>query len=181
MRAVRSSTQSAPATGPHDGLGVPRLAAPQDTHPPMSDPVPFDDFDRRWALRTLSRAIGWKRLVSWDPATHTLRAIFEVRPEFCHTRGTVAQGGFVTAWLDAAMAQAMMRDTGFEFNIATLELKVSFLRSVPPGEVLAKAHILKRGRRVAFFEAQLFDTSETELFATATSTGLVVPFVIEEE
>jgi len=147
----------------------------------MSDSGFFDDFDRLWSQRDLSRAIGWKRLMSWDGRARTLRAMFEVRPEFCHSGGTIAQGGFVTAWLDASMAQATMRDTGFESNIATLELKVSFLKAVPPGEVLAEGRVLRRGKRVVFLEASLFNAAGTELFATATSTGLIVPLVLEKE
>jgi len=147
----------------------------------MTDAAHFDNFDRSWSKRDLSRAIGWKRLVSWDAASRTLQAIFEVRPEFCHSGGTIAQGGFVTAWLDASMAQATMRDTQFESNIATLELKVSFLKSVAPGEVLAEGRVLRRGKRVVFLEGRLFDASGTELLATATSTGLIVPLVRDKE
>ncbi len=143
-------------------------------------PITSERFEEAWSQQPLTRAMGWKRLISWDPDTHTLRALFEVRPEFCHTRGTIAQGGFVTAWLDASMAQAMMRDTHFESNVATLELKVSFLKAVGQGEVLTEARVIKRGRRVAFMEASLFSADGAELLATATSTGLVVPFVTEE-
>ena len=139
----------------------------------MSDSAHFDDFDRKWSQRDLSRAIGWKRVVSWDADSRALRALYEVRPEFCHSGGTIAQGGFVTAWLDASMAQATMRDTNFESNIATLELKVSFLKAVPPGEVLAEGRVLRRGRRVVFLEASLFNADGTELLATATSTGQI--------
>lgn len=145
----------------------------------MSDSAHFDDFDRKWSQRDLSRAIGWKRVVSWDANSRTLRALYEVRPEFCHSGGTIAQGGFVTAWLDASMAQATMRDTNFESNIATLELKVSFLKAVPPGDVLAEGRVLRRGRRVVFLEASLFNADGTDLLATATSTGLIVPLVRE--
>jgi uncharacterized protein (TIGR00369 family) len=146
----------------------------------MSDSAHFDDFDRVWSQRDLSRAIGWKRLSSWDSSTRTLRAVFEVRPEFCHSGGTIAQGGFVTAWLDASMAQATMRDTNFESNIATLEIKVSFLKAVPPGDVLAEGRVLRRGRRVVFLEASLFNADGTELLATASSSGLIVPLVLDK-
>lgn len=140
----------------------------------------FDQHDALWNQQPLTRAIGWKRLVSWDRLTRTLCAVYEVRPEFCHTRGTIAQGGFVTAWLDSSMAQALMRDTEFRENIATLELKVSFLKAAGPGEVLTQARVLKRGRRVAFLEAQLFSADGKEVLATATSTGLIIPLVSEE-
>ena len=147
----------------------------------MFDSAHFDDFDRVWSQRDLSRAIGWKRLKSWDSSARTLRAIFEARPEFCHSGGTIAQGGFITAWLDASMAQAIMRDTQFQSNIATLELKVSFLKAVPPGEVLAEGRVLRRGKRVVFLEGSLFNLDGTELLATATSTGLIVPLVLDKE
>ena len=169
----------------------------------MSDSAHFDDFDRKWSQRDLSRAIGWKRVVSWDADSRALRALYEVRPEFCHSGGTIAQGGFVTAWLDASMAQATMRDTNFESNIATLELKVfgadqteveddatwainpySFIHGFiawGDGEVLAEGRVLRRGRRVVFLEASLFNADGTELLATATSTGLIVPLFREKE
>jgi uncharacterized protein (TIGR00369 family) len=154
----------------------------------MQDPVPrnappnapFDEHEAAWNRQPLNRAIGWKKLIAWDARTRTLRALYEVRPEFCHTRGTIAQGGFVTAWLDATMAQALMRDTDFAENIATLEIKVSFLKAVGPGEVLAEARILRRGRRVAFLEATLMSTDGSEVLATATSTGLIVALTAEE-
>lgn len=109
-----------------------------------------DAYDALWNKQPLTRAIGWKRLVSWDAHSRTLQALYEVRPEFCHTRGTIAQGGFVTAWLDSSMAQALMRDTGFKENIATLELKVSFLKAVGQGEVLTEARVLKRAAGCVF-------------------------------
>jgi len=135
-----------------------------------------DQFDKTWAERPLSQSIGWKKLLAWDPAARCARILFEVRPEFCHTNGTIAQGGFVTAWLDAAMANAMIRDSNTELNIATLELKVTFIKAVPPGEVIAEGRVIRRGRRVAFLEAKLTDTAGSELLATASSTGLVIPF-----
>ncbi|MBK8763747.1 MAG: PaaI family thioesterase [Burkholderiaceae bacterium] len=72
-------------------------------------------------------SLGGFRILSWDATKRTLRAAFTVRREFCHTNGTIAQGGFITAWMDAAMAHAVMYDTDNQFSVASLEIKVSFL------------------------------------------------------
>ena len=109
-----------------------------------------------------------------------MRALYEVRPEFCHTRGTIAQGGFVTSWLDSSMAQSIMRDSNFEHSIATLELKVNFIKAVGPGLVMTEAHVIRRGKRVAFLEAKLFSADGSDLLSTASSTGLIVPFPLHE-
>jgi acyl-coenzyme A thioesterase PaaI-like protein len=58
---------------------------------------------------------------------------------------------------------------------------VSFLKAVPPGDVLAEGRVLRRGRRVVFLEASLFNADGTELLATASSTGLIVPLVLDKE
>ena len=121
----------------------------------------------------LWESLGGFRIQSWDPKRRALRAAFTVRPEFCHTNGTVAQGGFITAWMDAAMAQAVMYDTDNQFSVASLEIKVSFLERVGPGEGIAEGRVIRRGKRVAFLEAELFD-SQGRVAAMASSTGMII-------
>ncbi len=125
--------------------------------------------------RPLGHAIGLKGLLAHDAKNRSVRLAYEVRPDFCHSNGRIAQGGFVTAWLDHAMASAVVHDSGGEFNIASLEIKVSFLEAVSPGAVIAEGRVIRRGKRVAFLEARLFDTNE-RLLATASSSGLLVPY-----
>lgn len=122
----------------------------------------------------LWESLGGFRIMSWDSRRRALRAAFTVRPEFCHTNGTVAQGGFITAWMDAAMAHAVMYDTDDQFSVASLEIKVSFLERVGPGEGIAEGRVIRRGKRVAFLEAELFD-SQGRVAAMATSTGMLIP------
>lgn len=134
-----------------------------------------DEFERK--LRSgeaLWDSLGGFRIVSWDPQRHCLRASFTVRPEYCHTNGTIAQGGFITAWLDAAMAQAVVHDSDRQFSVASLEIKVSFLERVGPGPGFAEGRVIRRGKRVAFLEGELFD-AQGRLAAMATSTGMIVP------
>lgn len=122
----------------------------------------------------LMDAIGGCRLLSLDSTRGIVRAEFTARPEFCHTDGTIVQGGFVTAWLDFAMAFATINRTKGASGVASLELKVSFLERVGPGKVIVEGRVLRLGRRVAFLEASLFDAAGRTL-AAATSTAMLIP------
>ncbi len=122
----------------------------------------------------LLESMGFVRIVEADREAGTVVAEFDVQPRFCHTHGTVAQGGFVTAWLDFAMAHAALLRAGHRVDIASLELKVSFLQRVGPGRVLARGRVERMGRRVAFLEATLTGRGGAVL-AKATSSALVLP------
>lgn len=130
--------------------------------------------DRIRSGKALFDAMGGFEVVSWDEAKKELVAAITVRREFCHTNATIAQGGFITAWLDAAMAHAVMHDTDHAQNVASLEIKVSFLEKCGPGPGRVVARINRRGSRVAFLEADLY-TAEGRLAAQATSTGMLIP------
>jgi len=132
--------------------------------------------DSSQGLRTLPAvelldAIGFVRIVSVDREAGIVRAEFDALPRFCHSEGTTVQGGFITAWLDFTMAQAAMSRAAHPIGVASLELKVSFLRRVGPGRVVAEGRVCRLGGRVAFLEASLFDP-QGGLLATASSTAL---------
>ena len=136
-----------------------------------------DEFDAKVRSgRALMEAMGEFHVLSWDPRARILRAGFTVRREFCHTNGTTAQGGFVTAWLDAGRAHAVMHDSEHQLNVASLEIKVSFLQRMGPGPGTVEARVVRRGKRVAFMEAELFD-SEGRMTARASSTGLMTELI----
>lgn len=115
----------------------------------------------------LYEEMGLTRIVSIDPAG---RACLEytARPQQCHSGGVV-QGGFVTGWIDAAMAHAVIAKVGEGVVPMTLELKVSFLGPARPGPVFAEGWIIKSGRTTAFVEGSLKD-AVGNLLATASST-----------
>ncbi|HYP83540.1 PaaI family thioesterase [Variovorax sp.] len=132
-----------------------------------------DDLDARIRSgKALSESMGNFHVTGWDPAGKTLKAAFTVRREYCHTNGTIAQGGFITAWLDAAMAHAVIHDTAHAQSVFSLEIKVSFYEKVGPGEGRVEARVIRRGRRVAFLEASLYNP-EGKLAAEASSTGML--------
>lgn len=132
-----------------------------------------DDLDARIRSgKALSESMGNFHVTGWDPDAKLLKAAFTVRREYCHTNGTIAQGGFITAWLDAAMAHAVMHDSGHRQTVFSLEIKVSFYEKVGPGEGRVEGRVVRRGRRVAFMEASLYNP-EGKLAAQATSTGML--------
>jgi uncharacterized protein (TIGR00369 family) len=88
----------------------------------------------------------------------------------------VVQGGFVTAFADTAMASATITNLqGRKAYTANTELKISFLRGAPVGELLTcTARVIGGGKRVTFVEAEVVD-SEGALVAKASSTYLLTP------
>jgi uncharacterized protein (TIGR00369 family) len=120
----------------------------------------------------LLQSMGFVRIVGFDREAGRLQAEFDALPRFCHTEGTIVQGGFVTAWLDFSMAHAAFLKAGHAVGVASLELKVSFLQRVGPGRVFAEGRVQRLGRRVAFLEARLTDPAGA-LLATASSTAML--------
>jgi uncharacterized protein (TIGR00369 family) len=132
-----------------------------------------DDLDARIRSgRALSESMGNFHVTGWDAERKLLNAAFTVRREYCHTNGTIAQGGFITAWLDAAMAHAVIHETGHAQTVFSLEIKVSFYEKVGPGEGRVEGRVIRRGKRVAFLEASLYNPAG-QLAAEATSTGIL--------
>jgi len=146
----------------------------------MKDDAGMDDGldERIRSGKALSESMGNFHVTGWDAGRRVAHAAFTVRREYCHTNGTIAQGGFITAWLDAAMAHAVMLDTDRRQSVFTLEIKVSFYEKVGPGEGRVEGRVIRRGRRVAFLEASLFNPAG-QLAAQASSTGVLVDLPAE--
>lgn len=136
-----------------------------------------DELDARIRSgKALFESMGNFHVVAYDAAEQSVTAGFTVRREYCHTNGTIAQGGFITAWLDASMAQAVLHATEHAYSVASLEIKVSFLERVGPGEGRAVGRVVRLGKRVAFMEGELFNP-DGKLAAQATSTAVLVPSI----
>ncbi len=134
-----------------------------------------DDLEARIRSgKALFESMGGFHVTGWNPSLKEVTAAFTVKREYCHTNGTIAQGGFITAWLDAAMAHAVLNDSDQALNVASLEIKVSFLERVGPGPGIVHGRVVRRGKRVAFMEGDLYNP-DGKLAAQATSTGMLVP------
>lgn len=118
------------------------------------------------------KSLGFERMV--DRGTESGRAVlhFQATPAMCHS-GNIVQGGFVTGWIDMAMANVLMSQSE-QGNPLSLEIKVSFLASARPGRVIAEAWIERQGRSTAFVEGRLLNEAG-EVLAKASSTMKLIP------
>ena len=123
------------------------------------------------AENSLYEVMGLTRIVTMDGEAGRSCLEYAARAEQCHSGGVV-QGGFVSGWIDAAMAHALIARLGEQVVPMTLELKVSFLAPARPGPVFAEGWIVKAGRSNAFVEGSLKDGAGN-LLATASSTLLL--------
>ena len=119
----------------------------------------------------VGKALGMEKVVDRGESG---RAIihYRARMDMCHSGGIV-QGGFVTGWIDAAMAHVVMAQSEDAANPLSLEIKVSFLRPATPGLIIAEAWIERRGKSIAFLEG-LIRNEKGDVLARATSTMKLV-------
>lgn len=140
----------------------------------MSDAAaPSADADPTTEGRSMLETLGDGQALEMDGEAGRARVQFTCRPEMCHSGG-VAQGGFVTGWIDSAMAHACIARYTTDYWIATLELKVSFFKPAGPGTVIAEGWIERAGKQTVFTEGRLLN-AEGDVLAKATSTIRLVP------
>lgn len=89
------------------------------------------------------------------------------------TRGVVF-GGVITTLVDQALGLAVSCSLADLRAIATLDLRIDYLRPAEPGrELFAHAHCYKVTTHVAFARAVAYDRSEDEPFATCLATFML--------
>jgi acyl-coenzyme A thioesterase PaaI-like protein len=114
--------------------------------------------------------LGFRRWVEMEDGRAT--GEFMAGLHMCHSGGVV-QGGFVTGWIDCAMAYAVYGLGLPDVTPMSLELKISFFAPVRPGLVFAEAWIERRGKSTCFTEGVLRD-ADGAVLAKATSTMRLV-------
>jgi len=82
--------------------------------------------------------------------------------------GGVVHGGVAYSLADSAMAHAILPTLSGTQNCSTIEMKISYLEAVREGTLRREAHIIRRGRRIAFLEAEVTNGEKTIAAATAT-------------
>ncbi|MEM1247716.1 MAG: PaaI family thioesterase [Acidobacteriota bacterium] len=125
---------------------------------------------------SLMAALGNGRVISVDAEKGRAVLEYEALPQFIHAGGAV-QGGFVTGWIDSAMAHAAMAYGGAHTEsswFATLEVKISFYRPAVRGIYRAEGWVEKSGRSACFTGGRLLD-SKGRVIAAGTSTGTWAP------
>tara|TARA_X000001036_G_scaffold156442_1_gene148627 strand:+ start:403 stop:840 length:438 start_codon:yes stop_codon:yes gene_type:complete len=121
----------------------------------------------------LFQGMGFSKILEFSKENQSIKIEYIAEARHCHS-GNIVQGGYVTGWIDSAMAHSVMIPTDFEFSPLTLELKITFLKSANPGIVIAAAKVIKLGKSIAFVEGTLTNESG-DLIAKGTSTNKLVP------
>ena len=103
-----------------------------------------------------------------------LRAVYN--PSFLRPGGTIS-GPVMMGLADAAMYLAVLAKIGPVAMAVTTQLSINFLHKPPPGDLLAKARLLKLGKRLAVGEVSLFSADEMngEVVAHVTCTYSIPP------
>ena len=97
---------------------------------------------------------------------------FLIGEDLTHSNGTIVQGGFITAMLDASMAHLLILKGESKINPLSLNVNVAFLAPGKPGEFIASSQIDRLGKSVAFTSATLHQGDL--LIATASATNKLI-------
>lgn len=144
-----------------------------DNTPTVSDAEMLSRFQNSKKRPPCSDTLGM-HLVEVEQAAQRIRMEFDVSGAFANPTGAV-QGGFIAAMMDEAMSTCCIIASNVTMTAPTLEMKISYLRRLMPGNATVDARILKLGRSAAFMEAECFDDAG-KLVAKATATAIPMPF-----
>ncbi len=87
----------------------------------------------------------------------------------------VIAGGVVTALLDHVCGQAVIAGLDEMSPVATLDLRIDYMRAAEPGmDLFAHAHCYKRTRSIAFVRASAYDHDIADPVATAQAAFMII-------
>jgi uncharacterized protein (TIGR00369 family) len=110
-------------------------------------------------------------VVALEPGKAELK--MTVRPDMHNGVGWL-QGGMLAAIADEAMALALYPMLAETEGIATISESTSFIKGVRTGEIYAEGRVIKKGRRVAFTESEVFMRYPEKIILSRTSAAFAV-------
>jgi uncharacterized protein (TIGR00369 family) len=104
------------------------------------------------------------------------RAVFRLpyREGFLRPGGTIS-GPILMGLTDLAMYGLVLASFGPVELAVTTSLTINFLRKPPPAEIEARARLLKRGKRLAVGEVELYSLGDPDMVAHAVATYSIPP------
>jgi uncharacterized protein (TIGR00369 family) len=119
-----------------------------------------------------AKALGMT-LISVEHAEAVLKIPY--KPELVGDPDTgVVAGGVITTLLDQTCAQSIWAALPEYTSIATLDLRIDYMRPAKPGaDIFAHAHCYKLTRSVAFVRAQAYDADISDPLATAQAAFML--------
>ncbi len=91
--------------------------------------------------------------------------------------GGVVHGGVSYSLADTTMAVALISTLEPGKTGTTIEIKMSYLAPVREGTLRAASRVIRRGKRIAFMETQVFEGERLVAAATGTFAIIDVPSV----
>ena len=122
--------------------------------------------------RSPQTTLGIKKIIKLNTVKGLAKVEYLAKLNMCHS-GNIVQGGFITGWLDAAMALACMCKVGSDVLVLSLEIKTTFIKSINPGQVVVEGKVIKAGNNIAFLEGEIVD-KKNNLLAKANQTVKLV-------
>ena len=110
-------------------------------------------------------------IVNYEAGSAVLK--MQVRPDMLNGVGWL-QGGMLVALADEAIALALYTQLNENEGIATISESTSFVKGVQEGVIVARAKVIKMGRRVAFAEAEVFLDTIEKTMLSRTSAAFAV-------
>ncbi len=110
-------------------------------------------------------------IVSAEPGIAVLT--MPVRPDMHNGVGWL-QGGMLVAIADEAMALALYPLLEKTEGIATIAESTSFIRGVRTGTLHAEARVIRKGRRVAFMEAEVWADEGEKILLSRTTASFAI-------
>ena len=109
--------------------------------------------------------------VSIEPGKAVLK--MQVRPDMHNGVGWL-QGGMLVALADEAMALALYPMLAKNEGIATISEATSFIKGVQDGFIIAEGRVIRKGRRVAFAEGEVYTENDEKVMLSLTSASFAV-------
>jgi acyl-CoA thioesterase len=110
-------------------------------------------------------------VVSVEPGKAVLK--MQVRPDMQNGVGWL-QGGILAALADEAMALALYPLLSETEGIATISESTSFIKGTQDGCIFAEGRVIRKGRRVAFAEGEVFTGNDKKIMLSRTSAAFAV-------
>ena len=85
-----------------------------------------------------------------------------------HNAGGILHGGVPYTMADTGMAMALIATLDGAFNFSTIEIKMSYFRPVVDGTLVCHTRMLKKGKRIAFFESMITEGEVEVAHATGS-------------
>ena len=112
------------------------------------------------------------KLESIEPGVGVVRFVYDER----WTRPyEIINGATLMALADVAVYVGVFSRAGITPQAVTNELKMNFLRPAVGGDVLARAEILKMGRRVAYGSVDVYMDGQPERLVAHATASYVLP------